>query len=301
MKIVVTGATGVLGRHLLALLRGPGTKGPTMELIALSRHSRPAPSGVRALRSDYSLEHLNKVMGGCDAVVHLAASRSASAELTDHLPSLELADHVFRAAAAHGAHIVYASSISVYGYAVTPPWTETTPPAAHLPYGVLKYAAERLGVGYAARAGSPMASLRFGHLYGAFEDNNYLVNTLMRRAAQDMDLHLHAPARVRRDFTYAGDAAQGVVDALTTRADGVFNIGSGMPVTNAEIATAIVNGFGSRSRIIVDDPDATERVQATGMDLTHSAQVLGYHPRRTHVEAFREIAAKMGRRTRHQA
>lgn len=301
MRVVVTGATGVLGRHLLELLGRPGSEAPAMELVALSRHDCPAPAAVQPLRSDYSSGHLHDVMSGCDAVVHLAASRSASAALADHLPSLELADRVFQAAAASGAHIVYASSISVYGSAETPPWTETSAPAARLPYGVLKFAAERLGAGHADRAGTPFASLRLGHLYGAREDNQYLVNTLMRRAAEGADLHLHAPARARRDFTYAGDGAQGVVDALTTRADGVFNIGSGAPVTNAEIAAAIIEGFGSRSRIIVDDPEATERVQATGMDLTHSAQALGYRPRHTHVEAFREIAALLDRPTHHRA
>ncbi|MBM4554499.1 NAD-dependent epimerase/dehydratase family protein [Rhodococcus hoagii] len=124
-----------------------------------------------------------------------------------------------------------------------------------------------------------MTSLRLGHLYGAGEINAYLVNTFMRQAAEGEDLHLHAPARARRDFTYAGDAAHGILDALRAGVTGVFNIGSGAPATNAEIAQAVVAGFDSPSRIVIDDPSASEGIAETGMDLTASARVLGYRPR----------------------
>lgn len=300
MRVAVTGATGVLGRHFLAQVRRADECPEVQGVVALSRAEAPHDAGVATVRTDYSVEHLSEVFEGCDAVVHLAASRSASADLEAHLPSLQVADAVFTAAAGRVGQVVYASSISVYGTGEPRPWTEDTVPAAQLPYGVLKFTAERLGAGRLRASGTAMTSLRLGHLYGAGEINAYLVNTFMRQAAEGEDLHLHAPARARRDFTYAGDAAHGILDALRAGVTGVFNIGSGAPATNAEIAQAVVAGFDSPSRIVIDDPSASEGIAETGMDLTASARVLGYRPRHTHVEAFQEIAAMLNHtRTRH--
>lgn len=291
MKLVLTGGTGVLGRHLVHRL--DQADAPEAEVVVLTRGEGGRRLGGRAVTAStgYSSAELDAAFEGADAVVHMAASRSGSADLAEHLPSLELADRVFHAAAGRVRQIVFASSISVYGTTLPLPWSESDAPAARMPYGVLKGAAERLGEGVAARSGTTFTALRLAHLYGAGEENGYLVNVLLRAAAQGQPLSLHSPARARRDFLYAGDAARGVLAALASGIGGVFNIGSGTPVTNEELALAVAAGFVRPAEVAVEDSDAVEGIPETHMDPTRSRRELGYSALYTHAEAFAEIRA----------
>lgn len=292
MRLLVTGGTGVLGRHLRHLVdtkRAQGLSQDSVTVLTRSVSQTPVLPHESLVETDYSTAHLRQVAAGHDVVVHLAASRSASADPAEHVDSLLLADRVFGAAAEHGVKTVFASTISVYGVQAAPPWHEDSPADALRPYGVLKHAAEQLGRGRTAGK-AEFVALRFGHLYGAAERNSYLVNVFMDLARRGEELHLHQSATSLRDFLYAGAAAQAVLAAAAPGPVGVFNIGSGRPVTNQDIAEAIVEGFGSSSRIVVDDPDGTDTSPHTGMDISRAREALGFVPPATHAECFAEIA-----------
>lgn len=289
LRIAVTGGTGVLGRHLLWHLH---QRAPDITSVVLTRSEQQGTLSDVAREvypTDYSPCSLNEAFRGVDAVVHLAASRSSSRLLEEHLPTLHLADAVFHAAADAAAHVIFASSISVYGTQQTLPWSEDDTPAALGPYGVLKFAAERIGTGIAQRSGLPFTSLRFGHLYGAGESNDYMVNVFMDRARTGQPLHLHAPSRASRDFLYAADAALAIERALRRSAHGVYNIGSGAPATNRQIADAVVQGFESSSEIVIDHPEGEENITPTLMTTERAMRHLGYQRRYSHEDAFREI------------
>lgn len=289
LRVAITGGTGVLGRHLLHHLQ---KHAPDITPVVLTRSSglrRPGPPPVEVRQTDYSRTSLGNAFQGVDAVIHLAASRSSSPQLDDHLPTLRLAETVFLAAAEAAADIIFASSISVYGTSQAPPWSEDSLPAASGPYGISKFAAERIGSGIAHRSNRSFAALRFSHLYGAGESNGYMVNVFMDRARKSEPLHLHAPARAKRDFLYAADAAMAIERALRRSANGVFNIGSGNPATNHEIADAVVQGFDSSSEIVVDHPHGDEGISPTLMTTERAEKELGFHRQYSHADAFREI------------
>lgn len=286
MKIAITGGTGVLGRHLVRELMEYGH-----EVVVLTRSDASSVGpGYQLVTTDYSVDELKTTFRGLDAVVHLAASRSASPLLREHLTSLELASDVFEASVGTVGHVVFASSISVYGPSTANPlpWRESSPIAASRPYGVLKYAAERLGAGMSADSEAPFTALRVGHLYGANEENQYMVNLFMSAARRGNALHLRSPSVVSRDFLYAGDAAVAFRLVLEARETGVFNVGSGSPATNEEMAHHIVEGFCSTSSVVIDDPDSVEKIAATSMDISAIRSRLGFTPRE-HLDAFKDI------------
>ncbi|WOO96337.1 NAD-dependent epimerase/dehydratase family protein [Micrococcus terreus] len=290
-RIVITGGTGVLGRHLVRHL---SQSSPNSSPVVLTRDREMSSDDfatVELVETDYSTEHLAEVLTSADAVVHLAASRSSSPDVAEHLPSLQLADDVFAAASSSSIPIIYASSISVYGTDSNQPWIETMTPQARMPYGVLKLAAERLGARRAEKAGTRFVALRLGHLYGAGESNGYMINVFMDQARVNSDLHLHAPSVARRDFLYAGEAARAIELGLDSLASGVFNISSGKPATNREMAEAVIAGFESRSAIVIDNPEGQEGILPTEMDIRLAGKGLKFTPRYSHLEAFREIRA----------
>jgi nucleoside-diphosphate-sugar epimerase len=122
MKIVVTGATGLLGnataRHLLA-------KGH--EVVAVDRKAGEIAPGVDVIVGDLSnLDFCDSVMVGAEAVIHLAAipnpiDKRQHEVFTNNVVS---SFAVFSAAANAGVRIVaYASSLSAYGFPYSESWT----------------------------------------------------------------------------------------------------------------------------------------------------------------------------------
>ena len=150
---LVTGATGLLGSHLVARLRRDG-----WSVRALVRFPARAgwleARGAELVRGD--LEDpgsLRRAAAGCDAVLHAAAFVSASGSAADfRRGNVDGTRHVVEAAQAAGARLVHVSSTSVYGQSRyrDRPTVEEDPlpllPPADL-YGRSKQEAERVVLG----------------------------------------------------------------------------------------------------------------------------------------------------------
>ena len=76
--------------------------------------------------------------------------------------------------------LVYASSSSVYGNALSYPTTENDVPRPHSPYGVTKLAAEHLCSLYASNFGVPTVSLRYFTVYGPGQRPDMAFNRFIR-------------------------------------------------------------------------------------------------------------------------
>uniref|UniRef100_UPI0040494AF7 NAD-dependent epimerase/dehydratase family protein n=1 Tax=Candidatus Planktophila sp. TaxID=2175601 RepID=UPI0040494AF7 len=122
MKIVVTGATGLLGnataKHLIA-------KGH--EVVPVDRRDGEVAPGVKVIVGDLSsLEFCDSVMVGAEAVIHLAAIPNPTDKRQHEVFSNNVVSSfaVFSAAAHAGVRIVaYASSLSAYGFPYSESWT----------------------------------------------------------------------------------------------------------------------------------------------------------------------------------
>jgi len=140
--ILVTGATGFIGRHLVAALAADGHK-----VRALVRSgSKGLPEGIDVARGDLGdPASLRRAAQGVDLVFHLAGTyRGTASELH--------AAHVTGTAALvnalePGTRLVYVSSTSVYGWDQAWPADHATPPAPASAYGRAKLAGEQLALG----------------------------------------------------------------------------------------------------------------------------------------------------------
>jgi len=118
MKVVVTGAGGFVGRHLVRLLleRGDTVTGIDMSAVGI-------PEGARALAGDFCDGGLQEeaLSQGCDALVHLATVPGGAAEADPAASRRVNIDAMYdllerAAAAGNRPRVVYASSIAVLGH-----------------------------------------------------------------------------------------------------------------------------------------------------------------------------------------
>ena len=286
-RILVTGASGLLGRYTVAALLREGH-----EVIALSRRPGRAPAGVEYIATDWSAEHLRHLLGGQDAVIHLAAVRGGPGPFSSFAVNVDLTEVLLDACVAESvSRVVLASSISVYSGANVRPWSESGDPVPVNNYGLSKLAMENLGARVAHTHGLAVTSLRFGHLYGALEENDYMVNGFFRSALHARELRVTPPSPNRREMVFGEDAAKACVAALGAGTTGPVNVPGYERLSNFEIATAVSEGFATGAHVVVDP--SLDDVNPTAMDGALSAEVLGYTPRWPMLDACRVIRAEM--------
>lgn len=144
MRILVTGASGNIGRHLVPHLVGLGH-----EVVGLARSEASAQLvkslGATVARGELSdVRTLSQAAAGCQAVVHLAGGVRGSGTTTPDVLNRQGTENLVAALADHSPSIcVLASSCAVYGDRSNLWIEEDFEPSPNTRYGTSKVAAER--------------------------------------------------------------------------------------------------------------------------------------------------------------
>lgn len=278
-SILVTGATGFLGRHVVERLVASGS-----EVIATSlRGGEVGATQVRAVDLADRPAAVAALDGiECDALVHLAAALPAD-------PSVEAMQAAFDATVAidstvavlcraRRCRLVYASGTAVYGSTGEGlPASEERPPTPENLYAAAKVVGELLCAQHALITGAPATVLRISAPYGPGARRSTVVGTFLRRALASDDLELLGSGSRTQDFTYVGDAALAVSAALDNDAGGVINVATGRPVSMRELAEAALGAApGSCSRIVSGGASDPQEGFRASYDVSKAERVLGW-------------------------
>ncbi|KAF1053427.1 MAG: 2-alkyl-3-oxoalkanoate reductase [Stenotrophomonas maltophilia] len=252
-SVLVTGATGGLGRVLIAALRAQGRT-----VLASGRNpaigAELAGDGVRFVAADLVRDDLRPLLDGVGSVFHLAALSSPwGAEQRFIDINLKATQRLLAAAQASGCRrFIFTSTPSIYTrarhqYALT----EDSPLPSRLinAYARTKYAAERQVRG-AARPDFATVSLRPRAILGP-HDSALLPRLL--RAAQRGVMPLPGFGRALIEPTDARDVASALLlaEARAEALSGqVFNLGGGQGVPLAELAQAVFQRLGRPVRTL---------------------------------------------------
>ncbi len=265
MRVFVTGASGLIGSHLAALLREKGH-----EVVALRRRSSDVTYlrevGCELVEGDVRdpPEDLSVHMRGCDRLVHGAALvYAAEGWPRTRAVNVEGTRHVLEAGAMAGIrHAVHISSVVVYGTRGGR-IDETTPLDRDLPaddvYGRSKREAEEQARRVEVERGIAVTILRPGAVYG--ERDRLMTPAIARLVERPVTLLLG-----RGDNTlpvvYAGNVAVAAMLALEAgRAETTYDVGMDHPLTQRELLQGMAGGLGRRPRLI-SVPSAAVRVGA---------------------------------------
>lgn len=294
MRLAITGATGFIGRYLVAdrLARGD-------QVVALGRDAATlaelAGPGVTAAATDYGRDGLGQALEGVDAVVHLAGRRSARQDDPQALapflaPNLAALEALWFAARDGGAKdFVFASSIAVYSIDNAAPFRETDPALPLNPYGLSKRMGEQ-ALALWSRAGGPRATgLRFAAVYGHGERISAVLMKFADAAMHKRPLTLKGNPNVNVDQLYVRDALAAIDAALRPgHAGGVFNIGAGRSFTLAEMAEAANIAFHNPDNLVRDGVIEAP-LERRFMDIFAAEETLGWRPAFTLASALTDF------------
>jgi UDP-glucuronate 4-epimerase len=308
-RVLVTGAAGFVGFHLVTRLLAAGTTVHGIDslndyydvrlkearLAEIGTHPRFAFSRLDV--TDY--EALKALLGRFlpDAVVHLAAQAGvrhslvnprayASANLDGFLSVLE-------AVRAHPArHFVYASSSSVYGANAKVPYHEDDPVLAPVSfYAATKRANELMAQTYAHLYGIPSSGVRFFTVYGPWGRPDMAYYSFTKAVLEGRAIDVFNHGEMRRDFTYIDDVVEALVrlidlppardggnGAVTGAPHILYNIGNHTPVTLKHFIGVIEAALGreAEKRYLPMQPGD---VPATYADVERLARATGFAPR----------------------
>jgi UDP-glucose 4-epimerase len=299
-KILVTGATGYLGRQVTHALSSRGA-----EVVAVSRSGRvpslpfasaPQSTTVRGvcadLEQDSAVAALSGELGPGVAVVHLAGSApSADRARGEHqrhleldvLGTLRLLDAVRESGGA--SVVVFVSTADVY--AVTPDGsavTELSPTGAISDFAVSKLAGEDHLQAFGEEARVRVVALRVPRLYGPEEATTGATRELLSAVLGGRALQVSAAAVVR-DRLYVSDAAFAIECALDSSSAGVYNVSDGAPGSPLSAAKVAMELSGSNGEHRVSDEGASR--PGPLLNIEKARRELGFQPRVTLAQGLR--------------
>ena len=288
LRILVTGATGWLGRHLIhALLERESVDRVYGMVRSMDRALAiwPEPDERLQLWAMGDLDLADARFADVDMVYHLAAERDMK-NGAGHASSMTLTRQLVQAAAqVHLPRFVYLSSQSVYGVSRPPPWPESLSPDPANTYAMDKCAGEQLVslLSHVSRA-SRSTSIRLARLYGAADGLRWseLPHKFAREAAQGAVLQISGGGQLF-DLLHIRDAVLALTALLDVPQVGwapVYNVGGGDPVSIirlAEEAVAAARRAGCAGAAVDVQPSETPPMRF-GMDCALFQSHSGWQP-----------------------
>ncbi len=263
--VLVTGASGFLGRHVCAVLHERG--------YAVRALVRTRAEGLDVEQVTWTgLDDegaMQRALPGVAAVVHLAArvhvmrDRAADPLAEFRRTNVDGTARLARLAAEAGvAGFVFASSVKAMGEETERPWTEGDVPAPVDPYGISKLEAEQALARLADESGLTTSVVRFPLVYGPG------VRANMLRLFQLVDRGRPLPfggIHNRRSLLYARNAGAAIASLVERRGPhDTWFVSDGEDVSTPELLERIAAALGRRLRLLpapVMLLDATRRLR----------------------------------------
>ncbi len=261
MKVLVTGATGILGGWLVKALLNEGHK-----VACLVRDEVPGSNFCR-LGLDRRVSTVRGALENhadvarafneyaAEAAYHLGAQAIVTVGNRDPLSTFESnirgSWNVLEAARRHRPlrRLVFASSDKAYGDLDTLPYTEDMPLRGLHPYDVSKTCADLLAQSYLATYKLPVAIVRCGNLYGGGDLNfDRIIPGTIRSVLEGEAPVIRSDGTPLRDYLYVKDAVSAYLALGKSEETGPFNFGTETPTSVSDLVRLILSLMKSKRK-----------------------------------------------------
>jgi NAD dependent epimerase/dehydratase len=295
-KVLVTGADGFIGSHLVEYLARNGvevrafvyynsfnswgwldeTSEDVKQSLDVFSGDIRDPNGVRA------------AVKGCDVVLHLAAL--IAIPYSYHSPDTYIDTNVkgtinvVQAARDYGVErVVHTSTSEVYGTARFVPITEEHPLQGQSPYSASKIGADQIATSFFLSFNTPVTVIRPFNTYGPRQSARAVIPTIITQIAAGARQIKLGAVHPTRDFNYVQDTVRGFLAVAEADAalGQVVNVGSNYEVSIGDTARLIAKLMGHEVEFVSDEQrlrPAGSEVERLWADNRKALQLAGWAP-----------------------
>jgi NAD dependent epimerase/dehydratase len=293
--VLVTGAGGFIGSHLVERLLKEGAK-----VRAFVRYNSRGDTGFLSLVPEEYRSRLEIVAGnlqdenalcgvvdGTEVVFHLGALISipysykhpVEVAKTNVIGTLNV---LMACRDLKVKRLVHISSSEVYGTALHVPINEEHPLQGQSPYSASKIGADKLAESFFCAFDLPVVTVRPFNTYGPRQSTRAVIPVIITQALTQDAIRL-GNLNTIRDFTFVQDTVSGMIKAAETEGvEGeVMNLGTGEEIRIGDLAQKIIQKTGRQVSISVDQdrlrPEGSEVMRLLS-DNSLARKRMGWEP-----------------------
>ena len=304
-NVLITGADGFIGSHLVQLLLAAGH-----EVRAFCLYNSSGSWGWLDTLSESTKSELQVVLGdirdplcvkeamrGCDQVFHLAAliaiPYSYVAPMSYIDTNIQGTLNVVQAARDLGvSRVVHTSTSETYGTAQFVPITEDHPQVGQSPYAASKIGADQIALSYWCSFETPVSVLRPFNTYGPRQSARAVIPTIITQLAAGQRQIRLGSLSPTRDFNFVADtcAAFQAIAACDSALGQVVNAASNFEISIGDTAALIAEVMNVELEIVTDElrmrPEGSEVNRLFG-DNKRLRHLTGWQPAYGGLDGFR--------------
>ena len=267
-KILITGASGFIGRALTARLKAEGRDVVPVD----SADGDIASRGTLAKFEQENIAH----------VFHLAGKTFVPDSWDDPQAFCQTnvlgTVNVLEFCRKKHIPVTYVSAY-VYGHPDSLPISEVSAIRPSNPYALTKRLAEEACEFYASAYGLPVTTIRPFNVYGIGQAENFLIPAIISQALDGGEKIVVKDLAPKRDYVYLEDLVTALLATLAKPGGyRVYNIGSGVSLSVQEVIDAIQDIADTQKKVVCDNAVRANELMDVVADITKAGDELGWHP-----------------------
>ncbi|NER12187.1 SDR family NAD(P)-dependent oxidoreductase [Leptobacterium flavescens] len=295
-KVLVTGAEGFIGSHLVEELVNNGYEVNAFCLYNSFNSNGwldHLPDNIKKnvnvfMGNIEDVHHLRKALKDCDRVIHLAALIS--------IPYSYVAPESFLKTNINGTlnilqlareeeveNLIITSTSEVYGTARSIPITEEHPLQPQSPYAASKVGADAMALSFYKSYGLNVSIARPFNTFGPRQSTRAIIPTIITQLLNGKKEIFLGNLSPTRDFLYVKDTVRGFVSMIGDNSvkGEVFNLSSGREISIWQLADTLIKKINPDAQVMEDEkrvrPDSSEVFRLVG-DATKLKEKTGWKP-----------------------
>ncbi len=275
-SVLITGADGFLGRHIVRDLTSRG-----FNVLAKRRAD-----------GDVSQSSTWQTFPAANYLIHLAGSTFVPASWEEPSAFVQAnsisTSYALDFCRSNNARMIF---LSTYLYAANAnlPIKETDAIDPANPYALSKLFGEQLCSFYAKHFGVELVILRPFNVYGAGQSPRFLVPSIISQAKKGDEIRV-LDSRPARDYLFIEDLLEAVNLSLTSKLKfGIFNIGTGVASSVEDLIQTLGQVIGRELKVVSAEQERFGEINSTQASILQATNILGWKPKWTLADGLADL------------